>query len=73
MYPFRDNFTEPHTIGSFSVIAIFMEKLHKKKAKSVIETPKLCANKNPLVDTIQRPIQNTNINLKMSKIPKKTT
>ena len=48
------------TLSFFSVVAIFTEKLPQKNAKSVIETSKLCVNKNTLAYTLERPIQNNN-------------
>jgi len=48
--------------------------LPQKNAKSVIETSKLCVNKNPLAYTLQRPIQNNNHpSQKGQKCHKKTT
>ena len=48
------------TLSFFFCSCHLHREIARKKAKSGIETSKLCVNKSPLAYTLQRPIQNNN-------------
>ena len=61
------------TLSFFFCSCHLHREIARKKAKSGIETSKLCVNKSPLAYTLQRPIQNINYPLQKSQKRQKKT